>query len=158
METEEHFNKLRNQILIFVLVATALCIGLSGFILYQLIDIKGPLSLILCLSVIVFFLIAASVTITWLGNIRFKQLIECQCLQIENDKKRDYDKTQAQMNQTYRLAALKWERLHQVVTEISEKTTTKSVEEDGKKKEVINTILNNKLIDSINQTTQNRNR
>ena len=40
METEEHFNKLRNQILIFASVAPVFCLVLAGLILYQLIDVK----------------------------------------------------------------------------------------------------------------------
>ncbi len=135
METEEHFNKLRNQILIFVSVVPTFCIVLAGLILFILFEADGQLTQILCLSVIVVFLIAASVTITWLGNIRFKQLIECQCLQIENDKKRDYDKVQSQLNHDYRMAALKLENLHQIVKEISEKKETSETKKAKPKKE-----------------------
>ena len=148
MENEKQLAKLRDQILIFVSVVAVLCIGLAGFILYQLIDVKWPVSLILCLSVLVVILLASSVIIIWLGNLRYKQLIDCLCLKIENDKKRDYDKVQSQLNHDYRMAALESENLHQIVKEISDKKETTEIK-DGKTEKVVKISLNTALVDDI---------
>ena len=149
MANEEQFIKLKHSALYYVALSSIVLIMIV--LLLALLKVERTVTQIICLSVIATVLLCSIIFLFRLDYLRQRQLIDYQNLMIENDKKRIHEKAQADLNQAYRLEALKLEKLHQIVKEISEKTTKKSVEEDGTKKEVISTLLNNTLIDNIKQ-------
>jgi len=141
MANEEQFIKLKHPVVYYVsFLLMALIMFLAMIVLLlALLKVERTVTQIICLSVIATVLLCSIIFLFRLDYLLQRQLIDYQNLMIENDKKRIHEK------------ALKLEKLHQIVKEISEKTTKKSVEEDGTKKEVISTLLNNTLIDNIKQ-------
>jgi heme/copper-type cytochrome/quinol oxidase subunit 1 len=99
--------------------------------------------LVVCMILLLAFII-------WLYDWRLKQILECEHTQVENDKKRALEKEQAELNHTYRLEAIKWERIHQIVKLVLEKENPKDKKTD-KEKDTINIPVAKSLIAAIKE-------
>ena len=116
MENEKQLAKFKNLIWVFAPALVVLTLFVSVQIRHVIIKEDNPCCLILCLTALYVILIGSVIVLLYLYNLRLKQLIDCQNLQIENDKKREYDKLQSQLNHEYRMAALESENLPTMAT------------------------------------------
>ena len=150
MENEKQLAKFKNLIWVFAPALVVLTLFVSVQIRHVIIKEDNPCCLILCLTALYVILIGSVIVLLYLYNLRLKQLIDCQNLQIENDKKREYDKLQSQLNHEYRMAALESENLHQFIKEISKKKESNETKDD-KTEKIVKISLDTALVDLIKQ-------
>ena len=148
MENENQIETFKNLIWVIILSSVLLTLFASIGIGYGIIIEENPFWLILLLAALIVILISLFIVLLWIYNLRLKQLLKYHNIAIENDKKRNHEKAQADLNHQYRVEALKFETLHQTVKELRKKDETDK-NKDIKTEEAINVLLNATLLDAI---------
>jgi len=97
------------------------------------------------LSGLIILVFISSGFFSWLYFQYVKRSEDRKDLFLENEKKREQEELQLKLNLYYRLEALKWEKLHSVIKEITEKKEYSSKENE----KTITFSINHSLIQEI---------
>lgn len=93
-------------------------------------------------------LLTGIIIIWWMFDKQTKKLIENEILREEKENIRKHEESQSDRNHTYRLEALKWEKVHQIFHDFSEKKEVIVITK-GKTEKTITLTFNSEIIEEI---------
>ena len=153
METIESLNqmKVKKETLIFLWILVGLLVALTIIFMIYFLKVKETIDLdysMLNICALITFFLAGLIFLFWMQLHINKQIILCNIELQEKEKIREKEEKYEEKNQTYRLEALKWEKLHKIILDFAQKNeVTKTIK--GKTEKIITLSFDPKVLEII---------